>query len=138
MDLNQLLHRHQVSLMQIDRAEGPEERRAHKQFASDYAEKIQAARDELGAPAHRRANPDERGVEAGSSNKRPPDSACMTARVVLKPSEDLPFTAVMSRDGEESSRHSFRTMREAETLIRRIMPTPAPPSTLYDRESGQV
>jgi hypothetical protein len=57
---------------------------------------------------------------------------------VLMPSEDLPFTAVMSRDGEESSRHSFRTMREAETHIRRIMPTPAPQSTLYDRESGQV
>jgi hypothetical protein len=54
------------------------------------------------------------------------------------PPEDLPYAVVISRDGEESLRQSFRTMREAETHIRQIMPTPAPPSTLYDRESEQV
>jgi hypothetical protein len=138
VDLNQLLHRHQVSLMQRDRSESPQERRAHSQFASDYAEKIQIARDELGAPAQVRASPDERAVEGESSNDQLGHTACMTARVVLMPSEDLPYSAVMSRDGEESSRHSFRTMREAETHIRLIMPTPPPHSTLYDRESEQV
>jgi hypothetical protein len=130
VDLNQLLHRHQVSLMQIDRADSPQERRAHSQFASDYAEKIQIVRDELGAPAPLSASS---GVEPSKYQ-----SACMTARVVLIPSQDLPYAAVISRDGEESSRHSFRTMREAETHIRLIMPTPPPHSTLYDRESEQV
>ncbi len=137
MDLNQLLHRHQVSLMQLDRAESPEERRAHSQFASDYAEKIQNARDALGAPAQLRASPDECAVEHEPSNNQSGNDACMTARVVLMPSEDLPYAAVMSCDGEESSRHSFGTMREAEMHIRQIMPTPAPRSTLYDRESEQ-
>jgi hypothetical protein len=137
VDLNQLLHRHQVSLMQVDRAESPEKRRAHSQFASDYAEKIQIARAELGAPAQLRASSGELAIEGKSSNNQPGHTDCMTARVVLMPSEDLPYAAVMSRDGEESSRHSFRTMREAETHIRLIMPTPPPHSTLYDRDSEQ-
>lgn len=138
MDLNQLLHRHQVSLMQADRAESPEERRAHSEFASDYAEKIQIARTELGAPAQLRASSDERAVEVEPSNNQSGPTACMTARVVLIPSEDLPYAAVISCDGEESSRHSFRTMREAEAHIRLIMPTPPPHCTLYDREPEQV
>jgi hypothetical protein len=128
VDLNQLLHRHQVALMQLDRAENPEERRAHRQFASDYAEKIHLARDELGAPAQLRA----------SSEDQSGHSACVTARVVLMPPEELPYAVVISSDGEESLRHSFRTMREAETHIRQIMPTPAPRSTLYDRGSAQA
>ena len=63
MDLNQLLHRHQVSLMQLDRAESPEERRAHSQFVSDYAEKIRIARDELGSSPQLRASSDEHAVD---------------------------------------------------------------------------
>jgi hypothetical protein len=128
VDLNQLLHRHQVALMQLDRAESSEERRAHSQFASDYAEKIHFAREELGAPAQLRA----------SSEDQSGHSACVTARVVLMPPEDLPYAVVISRGGEERLRHSFRTMREAETHIRQIMPAPAPPSTLFDRRSEQA
>jgi hypothetical protein len=133
MDLNQLLHRHQLSLMQRDQAESPEERRAHSQFALDYARKIQIARDALGAPAKRQAPTDQPAVEISRSGRAP----CVTARVVLKPSEDLPYTVVMSRDNEESSRLSFRTMREAETHVRCVTPAPPPHSTLYDRESEQ-
>jgi hypothetical protein len=138
MDLNQLLRRHQVSLMQLDRAESPEERRAHGQFASDYAEKIRIVRAELGAPHHPRASSDERAVEVDPSDNQIGQSACLTARVVLISSEEQPYTAVVSCDGEESSRRSFRTMREAENHIRQILPTPPPHSTLYDRESEQV
>jgi hypothetical protein len=128
VDLNQLLHRHQIALMQLARAESPEERRAHSQFASDYAEKIHFARDQLGAPAQLRA----------SSEDQFGHAACVTARVVLMPPVGLPYAVVICRDGEESLRHSFRTMREAETHIRQFMPTPAPRSTLYDRESEQI
>ena len=138
MDLNQLLHRHQVSLMQLDRAESAEERRAHRQFASDYAEKIQIARDALGAPAHFRESSGERSVHVEPSNDQSMHVPCVTARVVLAPSEGLPYVVVMSRDCEDCSRHSFRTMREAEAHIRRMMPTSASHSTLYDRDSGQV
>ena len=136
MDLNQLLHRHQLSLMQLDRAESSEERRAHRQFASDFAEKIQIARDALGAPAHLRKSSGERAFEVEPLNNQLGRAPCVTARVVLMPAEELPYVVVTSSDCEESSRHSFRTMREAETHIRRIMPTPPPHSTLYDREPG--
>ena len=138
MDLNQLLLRHQVSLMQLDRAKSPEERRAHRQFAFDYAEKIRMARDELGAPPQFRASSDECAVQVDPSYHQIGHGACLTARVVLVPSEDLPYTAVVSCDGEEGSRHSFRTMREAENHIRQVLPTPPPRSTLYDRESDKV
>ena len=124
MDLNELLHRHQVSLMKIDRAESPEERRAHTQFASDFAEKIEAARHELGAPAKL----------SGPSGH----AAHVTSRVVLTPSEDLVYAVVLACDGDELSRHSFLTMQEAETYIRMITRSPAPRSTLYDREPGQA
>lgn len=49
MDLNQLLHRQQVSLMRADRSAGEEERRAHSQFARDYSVQIKMVRDRLGA-----------------------------------------------------------------------------------------
>ena len=133
MDLNQLLHRHQLSLMQRDQAESLDERRAHSQFALEYAKKIQNARDALGAPAQLHAPIDQPAVEAARSGYAP----CVTVRVVHKPSDDLPYTVVMCRDNEESSRHSFRTMREAETHVRYVTPTPPPHSTLYDRESEQ-
>ena len=133
MDLNQLLHRHQLSLMQRDQAESSDERRAHSQFALDYAKKIQVARDALGAPAQLRAPTDQPAVEISRFGHAP----CVTARVVLKLSEDLPYTVVLTGENEETSCHSFRTMREAETHVRHVMPAPAPHSTLYDRESGQ-
>jgi hypothetical protein len=49
MDLNLLLHRHQVALMRQERAANAEERRAYSQFARDYSVKIEAKRTESGA-----------------------------------------------------------------------------------------
>lgn len=49
MDLNLLLHRHQRSLMRVDKAASDEERRAHSQFARDYAVQIRMVQDEQGA-----------------------------------------------------------------------------------------
>ena len=49
MDLNSLLCRHQVSLMAAERSMTPRDKRAHEQFARDYAEQIHFARDILGA-----------------------------------------------------------------------------------------
>lgn len=49
MDLNSLLRRHQLSLMRADRSQSPREKRAHEQFAKDYAEQIRVTRDLLGA-----------------------------------------------------------------------------------------
>lgn len=50
MDLNLLLHRHQVALMLQDKAANPEERRAYRQFARDCSVRIQTTRNEAGAP----------------------------------------------------------------------------------------
>lgn len=132
MDLNQLLHRHQLSLMRRDQAESPEERDAHSQFASDYATKIGLAREELGAPAKVRH------VALAPDNRHPGPDTCVTARVALTSSSELPYEVTVFHDLEVGSRQSFRTMREAEIYMRRVMPTPAPISTLYDRKSGQV
>lgn len=49
MDLNSLLRRHQLSLMFAERSLSPREKRAHDQFARDYAEQIRATRAALGA-----------------------------------------------------------------------------------------
>lgn len=49
MDLNSLLRRHQISLMVAQRSMTPRDKRAHEQFARDYAEQIHIVRDALGA-----------------------------------------------------------------------------------------
>lgn len=49
MDLNSMLDRHQRSLMIGDRALTFGERRAHSQFAREYAERIRSTRALLGA-----------------------------------------------------------------------------------------
>ena len=49
MDLNLLLHRHQVALMRQERAANEEERRAYCQFARDYSVQIRTSRTESGA-----------------------------------------------------------------------------------------
>jgi hypothetical protein len=49
VDLNLLLHRHQLSLMLQERAANDEERRAYRQFARDYSVRIQMRRTESGA-----------------------------------------------------------------------------------------
>jgi hypothetical protein len=49
MDLNSLLRRHQLSLMIAERSLTPRGKRAHEQFASDYADQIHVVRDALGA-----------------------------------------------------------------------------------------
>jgi hypothetical protein len=50
MDLNSLLHRHQVALMRQEKAANAEERRAFQQFAQDYAVQIRITRSKGGAP----------------------------------------------------------------------------------------
>ena len=133
MDLNQLLQRHQLSLMRRDRASSPEERSAQSQFASDFAAEIETAREKLGAPAQVSRPP----VRETSDLQFGP-AACITTRVVLTPSAKLKYTVVLSHNLEERSRLSFSTMREAERHVRRISAAPAPQSTLYDREAGEV
>ncbi len=49
MDLNSLLHRHQLSLMIADRTLTACVKRAHRQFAREYAEQIRLTREALGA-----------------------------------------------------------------------------------------
>jgi hypothetical protein len=49
MDLNRLLHRHQLSVMNVGRSLSPREKRAHGQFAREYAEQIGSMREALGA-----------------------------------------------------------------------------------------
>lgn len=49
MDLNFLLRRHQLSLMRAERSMTPRDKRAHEQFARDYAEQIHFIRNALGA-----------------------------------------------------------------------------------------
>ncbi len=49
MDLNALLRRHQLSLIIADRSLTPREKRAHDQFAREYADQIGIVRDALGA-----------------------------------------------------------------------------------------
>ena len=53
MDLNSLLHLHQLSLMAADPTLTPPEQRAHDQFARDFAEQIRGTRKALGAPPSR-------------------------------------------------------------------------------------
>ena len=136
MDLNELLRRHQISLMQGDRSRNPEERDAHKQFASDCAERIRATRAGLGAPASLRGPVNETAVK--EAHEKAASAACITARVVLVPSDALTYTVVMDRAGEESSRLSFETMREAEAHVRQVMPSSSSRSTLYDRNPDEA
>ncbi|HEX8388796.1 MAG TPA: hypothetical protein VF636_07245 [Sphingomonas sp.] len=49
MDLNYLLHRHQVSLMRADRAACDASRDAHHDLATGYASRISAVRGDWGA-----------------------------------------------------------------------------------------
>ena len=49
MDLNNLLRRHQLSLMVADRSMSPREQRAHAQFAREYSDQIARTREALGA-----------------------------------------------------------------------------------------
>ncbi len=50
MDLDRLLHRHRRSLMVLDSGATDEERKAHSQFARDYAVRTGMVRTALGAP----------------------------------------------------------------------------------------
>lgn len=49
MDLNYLLSRHQISLMQADAAGSREARIAHRSRARCYAERVRELQDTLGA-----------------------------------------------------------------------------------------
>ncbi len=50
MDLNQLLHRHQISLMCAQGAACTEARLAHEGLAALYAERVASLRVRMGAP----------------------------------------------------------------------------------------
>lgn len=50
VDLNLLLHHHQLMLMLQDRAANREERRAYRQFTHDYFVRIKITRAQCGAP----------------------------------------------------------------------------------------
>ena len=56
MDLNTLLHRHQLSLINAGQSLSPREKSAHDQFAREYAEQIDRMRQTLGARAARRGS----------------------------------------------------------------------------------
>ncbi|HLO19451.1 MAG TPA: hypothetical protein VK192_03045 [Sphingomicrobium sp.] len=47
MDLNSLLHRHRLSHLIADRFPTPREKRAHDQFAREYADQIHRTRAAL-------------------------------------------------------------------------------------------
>lgn len=49
MDLNHLFHRHQLSLMLEHEAGSREARLAHRRAATDYASRISALQQDLGA-----------------------------------------------------------------------------------------
>lgn len=49
MDLNHLLHRHQISLMRASAAASPEARHAHRGLAKGYAARIRTLSLDLGA-----------------------------------------------------------------------------------------
>jgi hypothetical protein len=49
MDLNSLLRRHQLSLMIAEHSLTAHEKRAHEQFARNYADQIRLVREALGA-----------------------------------------------------------------------------------------
>ena len=51
MDLNYILHRHQLALMQADVAVSTEARKAHRAFAREYASHIRTAQSLSGATA---------------------------------------------------------------------------------------
>jgi hypothetical protein len=51
MDLNYLLHRHQLSLMLADAAACPSSRHSHRGLARGYAHRIRTLQSALGATA---------------------------------------------------------------------------------------
>ena len=61
-----------------------------------------------------------------------------SGRVIHRPNEDLPFVAILSHHGSESTEHGFTTMREAEAFIKRNTPVPERKlSELYDRPASE-
>ena len=52
MDLNYLLARHQISLMRAQDASGCEARVAHHRLATEYAQRIETLKAQLGADFH--------------------------------------------------------------------------------------
>ena len=138
MDLNRLLHRHQVSLMLADSATTPDEKRAHDQFADDYAARIRSARIEMGATGgldtsgHSASQSAD--TEMASSDRRTRQSRTAVGRVVLTPRDDMPYKVVLT-DAVESTESAFATMQECEAFIRDNTPAPAERCTLYDREA---
>jgi hypothetical protein len=53
MDLNRLLHWHQLSVINVTQSLSRRDQRAHEQFAREYAEEIGSVRAALGARSAR-------------------------------------------------------------------------------------
>ncbi len=61
-----------------------------------------------------------------------------SGRVIHRPSEGLPFVAILSHHGSERTKHGFATMGEAEAFIKRNTPVPERKlSKLYDRPATE-
>ena len=56
----------------------------------------------------------------------------VAGRVVGTPGSGMPYKAILSLEGGETTEHAFATMREAEAFIRRNTPPPPIRSTTYD------
>ena len=61
----------------------------------------------------------------------------LAGRVMRVCSAELPYVAILSHDGSETTERAFATMREAEAYIKRNTPVPrAVLSTTYDRPAS--
>lgn len=58
-------------------------------------------------------------------------------RVLRTPEAKLPYKVVLTHDGRAESAHSFASMHEAESFIRRNTPVPPVRSTLRDHDTDQ-
>ena len=76
---------------------------------------------------------DNEGGPAGAS------TSASAPQVIHTPGVELPYHVVLARPRGQALHHSFATMREAETYIRRNSPAPTPGlSKLYDRPATKA
>lgn len=79
-----------------------------------------------------------KGEEPGHDNEGGHMSS-MSGRVIHRSGADMPYVAVLTHHGSESTERGFATMREAEAFIKRNTPVPGRAlSALYDRKAGET
>jgi len=115
VDLNSLRRTHQLSLMAVERSMTPRDKRAHEQFARDYAEQIHFVRDAL-AP-----RPNAAGVghvsERELVDERQADPAGGRSMVFRKRRNSPALTPDQSRRQSEVVQSTWRHFREAAPVI---------------------